>query len=217
MEEIESKGKTVAEAIEIGLKELGIEKSQAEIKILDEGNAGLFGLMGSRPARVKIRKIAKDLCPDYRTIQEQLKKITADLLTLMKVKYSEIRTTLLTGRIGINIISDDASTIIGKDGQTLKSLEAIIKLILWKNPAYRVKFSLDCAAWRQKKEEKIIEKAKEIAALVKKTGQPQHLQPMPAAERRLVHGVFTANSDIETISEGDGEERHIVIRPRARK
>ena len=52
--EIEVAGKTVDEAIEKGLKKLKIEKKDAEIKILDEGKSGLFGLMGSSPAKIKI-------------------------------------------------------------------------------------------------------------------------------------------------------------------
>ena len=51
---IEITGKTVDEAIEKGLDKLKIEKGDAEIKILDEGKSGLFGLMGSAPARIKI-------------------------------------------------------------------------------------------------------------------------------------------------------------------
>jgi len=52
--EIEVTGKTVDDAIKKGLKKLKIEKKDAEIKILDEGKSGLFGLMGSTPARIKI-------------------------------------------------------------------------------------------------------------------------------------------------------------------
>lgn len=217
MEEIESKGKTVAEAIELGLKKLGIEKDQAEIKILDEGNPGLFGLMGSRPALVKIKKKQRTISPDYVSVQASLKKIIGELLSLMGVSYSEIRTNLLTGRIGVNIISSESAIIIGKDGQTLNALETIAKLILWKNPAQRVKFSLDCGLWRKKREEKLIEQAKEAAELARKTGKPQHLKPLPAAERRLIHNALSGMKDIETISEGEDKERHIVIRPVSKK
>ncbi|MCA6071617.1 MAG: Jag N-terminal domain-containing protein [Endomicrobium sp.] len=54
MPEIESKGKTVAEAIDNGLSLLGCRKEDAKVKIVSEGSAGLFGLMGAKPAVVLI-------------------------------------------------------------------------------------------------------------------------------------------------------------------
>ena len=59
MKEIESEGKTVQEAIDKGLKKLGVSRDDVDVKILSEGKTGLFGLMGASPALVPW--IAKDM------------------------------------------------------------------------------------------------------------------------------------------------------------
>ncbi|MFH1368987.1 MAG: RNA-binding cell elongation regulator Jag/EloR [Elusimicrobiota bacterium] len=213
MAEIEVEGKTVEEAIKEGLGKLGCSRDKAEIKILDEGTAGLFGLMGTKPSRVRLttREAGE---ADYMLAQEKAKEVLADIMKLMKFDVKEIKTAMVTGRVFVNVKSDDSSLIIGKGGQSLEAFEHIVNLILHQNEKTRVKITLDTENYRQKQEERLQNTASKAAAQVKTTGKPFHMDPMSSKDRRLLHLFLKNDPDVETFSEGDGQFRKVIIKPK---
>lgn len=213
MAEIEIEGKTIEEAIKDGLEKLGTTRDKVEIKILDEGTSGLFGLMGSKPSRVRLIT-AEEGQADYTKAQEKAKEILGNILKLMKFDVKEIHSAMLTGRIFVNIKSDDSSLIIGKSGQTLEAFEHIVNLMLHADPATRVKVTLDTENYRLKQEERLQSNALKAAAQVKKSGKPYRMDPMPSKDRRLIHMFLKDDPEIETTSEGEGAFRKIVIQPK---
>lgn len=217
MTEIEIEGKTVEDAIKEGLEKLGCSRDKVEIKILNEGTAGLFGLMGTKPSRVlltvKQAGAGNDAC-DYVLARERAKEIMSELLRLMHVSFKEINTAMLTGRILLNVIGDEGSLIIGKNGQTLEALEHILNLMLHRDEKTRVKVTLDTENYRQKQEERINNMAMKAAAQVKQTGKPYRFDPMTSKERRLIHMSLKNDADVETTSEDEGSLRKVVIRPK---
>lgn len=150
MSEIEVEGKTVEEAIQEGLGKLGCSQDKVEIKILNEGTSGLFGLMGNKPSRVRL--ITKERVIDYILAQNSIRDILSNMLRLMNLNYKDINTAMLTGRLMVNIKSDDSRLIIGKNGQTLDALEHILNLMLNKNENTRTKVTLDTEGYRQQQE-----------------------------------------------------------------
>lgn len=214
MAEIEVEGKTVEEAIKEGLGKLKCSRENVEIKILNEGTAGLFGLMGSKPSRVRLTTKDGPGSVNYPLAQEKAKEVLGTILKLMKFNVKEINSAMLTGRVFVNIKSDDSSLIIGKGGQTLEAFEHIVNLILHADEATRVKVTLDTENYRQKQEERIQNLAAKAAEQVKKTGKPFRMDPMPSKDRRLVHTFLQDDADVETISEGEGPFRKIIIKPK---
>jgi spoIIIJ-associated protein len=219
MAEIEVEGKTVEEAITEGLKKLNVSRDNVEVKILNEGTSGLFGLMGTKPARVLL--ITKEgsaarasSTADASAAQEQVKKIVAELLRLMNINCKDVATAVNDDRIMATIASDEGSLIIGKGGQTLESLEHVVNLILNKNEHTRMKVTLDTEQYRQRQEERLQALAQKGADQVRRTGKMYRFDPMPAKDRRIIHTLLKDAPDVETFSEGEGAFRKVGIKPK---
>lgn len=217
MDNIEVEGKTVEEAIRTGLDKLGCSRENVEIKILDEGTSGLFGLMGNKPARVLVSVTPGAQAVDYSFAQSRVKEILADILALMKITFKEVNTALLTGRILADIKSDESSFIIGKNGQTLEAIEHVVNLILNRNKTTRIKVYLDCENYVQKQGDKFDAIAKKAAEQVKSTRKIYRFDPMPSRDRRLIHLSLKNDPDVETFSEGEGMFRKVAIKPKDNK
>ena len=144
MEEKEFSGKNVEEAIEKGLKELGLSRDDVEVKILDEGKAGLFGLMGASPAKIKLivkpvkgletgerEEVAREKLSGANLISAQ-KKVKEELNEILKLMgmEAEVTTSLEGEKVVADIKSENGAILIGKKGQTLNALQLIVNLIV---------------------------------------------------------------------------------------
>ena len=218
MAELEIEGKTAEEAIQAGLKKLGCSRDKVEVKILNEGTTGLFGLMGTKPARVLLtvkEEVSREgSCADYALAQSRVKEILARLLKLMDVPYTEISTALLAGRIMADIKSEESSLLIGKNGVTLESLELVVNLILNRDEKTRAKVTLDTEKYRQRQEERLQSMAQKAADQVRRTGRLFRFDPMPSKDRKIIHLVLKDDPDVETFSEGEGPFRKVGVKPK---
>jgi len=214
MKELEIEGKTVEEAIKEGLRTLNCSRENAEIKILDEGSSGLFGLMGNKPAKVRISS-EKNLLEgiDLAKAQENAKKTIAEILKLMGISLTSAKTSVAEERIHVELTSPESSLIIGKNGQTLDALETILNLILSKNKPTRIKTDIDIENYRKRQEERLNELAHKAGEQARQTGKVFRLEPMSARERRIIHTALKASEDLETFSEGEGAVRKVVVKP----
>ena len=113
----------------------------------------------------------------------------------------------------LNVHSDDSALLIGKNGNTMMAIEYIFKLILRRMGYKNIKVVLNIDGYLERKNEKLIKKAKELAAKVR-TEQKPILLKLPANERRVVHIALQDEKDIETESYGEGVERVLSINPR---
>ena len=113
--------------------------------------------------------------------------------------------------LSINIASSDLNSIlIGRNAETLRSLQDIVATVLRNNDAAITRVIIDIADYKKQREEKIAEKARGWIEEVRQTGD-SHIAHINAADRRIVHRVAADYSDIRTYSEGEGRQRYIVI------
>jgi len=231
MEEKEFSGRNVEEAIEQGLKELGLSRDDVEIEILDEGKAGLFGLMGASPAKVKlIVKPLKGLQGEEKgevvrekptridliSAQKRAKEELDEILRLMGIE-AEVATSLEGGKVVADIRSENGAILIGKKGQTLNALQSIVNLIVNRDEETRTKIIVDTESYRERREKALVDMAREVADEVKRKGQPRELEPMNPAERRVIHLELKNDRDVETNSKGEGSYRRVVISPKKKE
>lgn len=207
MKAIEQEGKTTNEAIEKALKKLGITKEEAKIEILTEGNRGLFGLVGSKPAKVKVTAEKK--------INKTALEIVDKILTLMKI---EAKTKIKNEKDStiVNIESSDSKILIGKRGQTLNSLQYIVNLLINKDRKNQVwgRVIVDTENYRARRENTLSILANRIANKVDRTKREFRLEPMNAHERRIIHATLQDHRYVTTKSIGDGVSRRVVVVPK---
>ena len=155
-------------------------------------------------------------------IFEATKEVLEQLLNLMdlpaKVTLSEEFTvTDESGEIasvGLNIEGEDLGIIIGRRGQTMVSLQQIVRLIMTHKMQVKVPIVLDVENYKQRRCEGLRILANRLAEQVKVKKAPFSMEPMPAFERRVVHIALADHPDVTTESTGFGEERKVVIIPK---
>ena len=117
----------------------------------------------------------------------------------------------------VDIDSEDSSLLIGKYGVNLESLQFIL--------AVRIKtltgdddfeIYVDVGNWRKRKDEKLKQMALDAAQRVASENEPQSIYNLKNSERRVIHVALADHPSVETVSEGEGENRHIIIRSKNR-
>lgn len=210
MKELEVSGKTVDEATQLALEKLGVTEDEVEVVVLKKGKSGVLGI-GAEEARIKVRLLAEseertDVVEVARDVVEaliELMKITADV-SVAQTDNDELPVTL-------NIEGDDLGVLIGRRGQTLASLQYIVRLIVAEKLKAWVPINVDVAGYKKRRYESLQNLALRLAEQVKRNRRLITLEPMPADERRIIHLALADNPDVTTQSVGEGEMRKVAI------
>ena len=145
-----------------------------------------------------------------------IKDVVKEVLNKMNFSFTKTTTEEREGGIiRVNIESEYASLLIGTQGKNLEAIQHLVKSILWKRFGDKEKFYLviDVEDFKLRREDQIIEMAKERAEAVQETKMSQLLPPMNPFLRRLVHLELTKDkyADIATDSVGEGTRRRVRI------
>ncbi|HEY5342225.1 MAG TPA: R3H domain-containing nucleic acid-binding protein [Solirubrobacteraceae bacterium] len=108
---------------------------------------------------------------------------------------------------------DDVGLFIGRRGQTIDAVQHLAQRIVFREGPSPVRVVVDADGYRQRRVETLQADAEQAAEQVIGTGRPVELEPMPAAERRIVHEFLRELGGVETHSEGDEPERRLVVSP----
>ena len=109
---------------------------------------------------------------------------------------------------------EEQGLVIGRKGETLAALQYMVNLIVNHQTRSHSLFGVDVEGYRQRREKALGDLARRIADRVRENGQAMTLEPMPPAERRIVHIALADDPDVETISIGEGEARKVAITPK---
>ena len=310
MKTYESSAKTLEEAISSGLAALGASISDVDVEIIDEGSKGLFGLFGSRlakvrltmkeqeedllaslteekPAKKPVRKPAeKKEKPEPKAEQPKAEKPAAEkkpapekkektepkaprqpkprqekpkaekpaaekkplppkepvkplekpvvtmlendqvaadsaagkaqaflkeLTHLMGVEVDVAVGNDAEGNVFVKMTGDTLGILIGRRGETLDALQYLTSLRINRGQENYTRVTLDTENYRAKREDTLIRLANRMANRAVKTGRKVSLEPMNPYERRIIHSALQANEAVDTHSEGDEPNRHVVI------
>lgn len=140
------------------------------------------------------------------------KKYVEDTLSFFGVNV-DVYATADEDVIEINVPNTYLSNLlIGKNGDTLRSLQFLVRSTLIHKNAELTRVNLDVADYKRRHNDRIAEQAEKWAQEVLESGEEMSLRPMNPAERRVVHKVLADYSQLSTESEGEGRDRHIVLR-----
>lgn len=138
------------------------------------------------------------------------KKFVEDILSFFGENI-EVETSYQDDILSIDIASSNLNSIlIGRNAETLRSLQYMVSTVLRNNNAAVTRVIVDIAGYKKQREEKIAEKARGWIEEVRRTGD-SHVAHINAADRRIVHRIAAEYSDIRTCSEGEGRQRYIII------
>lgn len=209
MNSMEFSGKTVSDALSVALKELNVTEDKMTYEVLEEGSKGLLGLIGTRPAVIKVT--VKAVEPVKKDIQVEAKDFLKGVLDSMEI-VAEIETKLEDNILKVNLTGPKMGLIIGYRGETLDSLQYLTSLVINKRrDGEYVRVVLDTEGYRQKREETLERLAEKTAYKVKKYGRAMKLEPMNPYERRIIHSKLQEDTKVKTFSVGDEPFRRVVI------
>lgn len=223
MNSVVAEGKTTAEAIENGLKQLNVSKDKVNIKVLENAEKrSFFSILA--PRVVKVELTLKDVKEHYAPMQEHVNQITPEQIEIAKknltVFLDEFSTKFedfdydikVNGNdINVELKGNDSSKLIGYRGETLNSIQIVMSTIANKNVMGKVRIILDIAGYREKRKKVLEDLADKISKTVIKTGKTIMLEPMPAYERKIIHTRLQNNEKVKTFSKGEEPYRKIVI------
>ncbi|UHR02346.1 protein jag [Peptoniphilus sp. GNH] len=248
--------KTVEEAVNEALIELGKNESEVEVEIIEEPSKGFFGLIGSKEATVKVTVIqdAKDIVKEIfqekkereksqesetsddleEEIEEKIEVLENEIereeedeeakidsvvfgflnkvLSNLGIEY-EVEIERVDNFLNINILGDEEKLgiVIGKRGVTLDSIQYLLSLLVNKVSQTYIRVIVDASGYRKKRENTLVELAERMADKVVKSGRSIRLEPMNAAERRIIHSALQSFEGVSTHSEGKDPYRKVVI------
>lgn len=243
MEMIEATGNSVEDAISNGLSELNAAPGDVMVEVLEEPNTGLFGF-GARKARVRLvligqRKPAEPEAPDDDqadqdssfvddgTPSEELdedavvgKEVLAELLGKMQIKGQITAHRIEEEAEGeephwmLNVTGDSINRLIGRRGDTLSSLQYIVRLICSRRLQRRANIIIDADGYKMGRSNRLRGLANRMAKQAVQQGRTITLEPMHASERRIIHLALRGRGDVTTRSVGEGRTRKVTIVPK---
>ena len=209
MNSITMTAKTVEEAVELGLRELGVDRTEAEIEVVSRGKPGLLGI-GSEPAKIKVTKIDNpsevvQVASDV--VSKLIRLMDIDVISTMRHTDGEDEGPFF------DIEGEDSALLIGRRGETLRALQLLVRTIVGRKLGTNLNFTVDVEGYDDRRRQSLANLADRVASRVIKTGRSIELEPMSARERRIVHISLADQKGIQTESSGEGKERRVVIQP----
>ncbi|MBR1918712.1 MAG: protein jag [Spirochaetales bacterium] len=225
----EFEARTEAEAIQMAVDQLHIDRSSFDVEVIRSEKKGFFH-KGSVTIRVQVKDIElEEDDPSSESVEdmsdrmvpgqilepesEDEEKILEFLTTLLRKMGYEANVTINFRRdrkIGINVESDNSSIIIGRKGKNLDAIQLIVNVFAGNLDA-DYKIIIDSENYRMRHEEMIIRSAFKAAESVRRSGRSKLLEPMNPFERRLVHTALNDFDGVETKSEGEGLYKQVRI------
>lgn len=220
-----SEGKTSTEAIEKGLKELKVSKSQVDIKIIEEKKKSFFNILEPHVVKVELTlkedvnvSEHKEKITDKKEIKEEdISTARISIEKFLKKFLQEISEEITynieikDNTVYITINGEKATKLIGYRGEALNALQVILATIANREKESNVKVILDIGNYKDVRKKTLEELAEKVSKTVKKTGKAITLEPMTAYERKIIHTKLQDSEFVKTYSIGEDDKRRIVI------
>lgn len=198
-------GKTVEEALNSALEQLGVSKEQVEFNVLEEAKSGFLGI-GARQAKISVQ--VKENNDDKVVISDFLKGLFDFLNVTADITVEENENSFV-----VTLNSEDNASLIGYRGEVLDSLQTLVGAVANKNKEVYKRVSINCEGYREKREETLKALAVKLADKAVAKGRKIKLEPMNPFERRIIHSAISDRTDVRTESEGKDPARYVVIIP----
>ena len=230
-------GKTVEEAILAALEELGMEREEVHVEILEEPHRGFLGIGGKR-AIVRVQPIGEysvtgtkegayeagegeigqievkeeEWVEEARPPSIKPKRMAEKILDLMGIE-GEVEQKDREDSIIVDIWSDDVALLIGRGGSTLDAVQYLMNIACWRTGEVDKRIVVDAEGYRKRRKARLESYAESMAEKAIRSRREIRLDPMNASERRIVHISIRGKQRVRTESEGEEPERRVIIIP----
>jgi len=230
MTKVITSGKTIEDAVNQGLAELGVSRDKVEIQVLEQPSKGFLGLIGVKPAKVEVRLLPvpeappqpsepvvnasqADVTPEEITAKNPYEEAAAFLKEVAAGMGLSVEVSIKKQRDGhlFNIAGEDLGMIIGRRGQTLDALQYLTNIVANRYSESFVRIVLDAENFRQRRRKTLEDLAERLAGQAIRTGKEVMLEPMPPLERKVIHAKLQNHPQIKTYSKGEEPNRRVVI------
>jgi spoIIIJ-associated protein len=211
MKSAEGRGRTLDEAVDAALIELGESRRNVDVRVMSEGpeetvvevtvidhTAPSLGEVGASPTNGKA---------------DVARSLVEGLLKHMGVR-AQVTVRTGTEPITLDISGRDLGALIGWRGETLRALQSVTNVMVGKHLAEGERVIVDVERYRQRREHTVREIALRAARQVKMTGDAITLDAMQAFERRAIHLALQDDPDVGSSSIGEEPDRRVVVGPR---
>ncbi|MDO4287635.1 MAG: RNA-binding cell elongation regulator Jag/EloR [Eubacterium sp.] len=204
---VEGRGKTIEEAINNGLLQLGVTQEQVETEVIQVPESGVFGIFGKKEAVVEVRLL--------NTAARRAEEFLGEMLAAMEIPCT-IESHQEDNNLFIELKGEDMGILIGRRGQTLDSLQYLVSLVVNRSGDHYIRVILDTENYRDKRQKTLEALADKMASKTVRYGRKMSLEPMNPSERRIIHARLQKDDRVFTFSEGDEPYRHVVIQLKER-
>lgn len=147
-------------------------------------------------------------------MKEEIKKVAEELLSLLGVEATvSVDKADESYSVGIDP-KGEAGLLIGKQGETLHAIEMFLAMAMKSAKDEWIRIVVNIGDYREKQEDYLNGLAEQSALKAIETGEPQYLYNLTPTQRRAIHMHLSENSEVETLSEGEGRERFLVVKPK---
>ncbi|MBO4459361.1 MAG: protein jag [Clostridiales bacterium] len=220
-------GKTVEEATQAALEELGVSSDMADVEVISEGSDGFLGV-GKKDAEVKVtvkEASSEESEDDDDTYYGDDENYEGDAVTEAEDAAVNFVAEVLSGigihgnldsyreddAIYISVTGSECGSVIGRHGETLDAISYMTNLIANKHSEERVHVHLDVGGYRKHRERIVINLADKAVSKCLRSGRDVVMEPMSPADRRIVHFHLADVQGITTHSEGVEPRRCVVV------
>ena len=210
-------GKTEDEAIASALQQLGLDRDDVSVEIVERAKSGFLGL-GAAPAVVNVTYEVPDepaaeesAAPAAGSQEERVRVFLEGLLEHMGVNAEIEIGRRENGGISVNLSGSGMGAIIGRRGETLDAIQHLTNYSVNRGSEKRMHISVDAENYRSKREDSLVHLAEKMAAKAVKYRRSMALEPMNSYERHIIHTALQNYEGVSTASTGTEPNRRVVV------
>lgn len=231
---LEKSGKTEEAAIAAALEELGLDRDDVSVEIVERAKSGFLGI-GASPAVVRVQYEAPDeesetaaeapaatqeqpaAAPAAPAVADEpesyarIRAFVSGLLEHMGIQAEIEITARENGGVNVNLSGSNMGAVIGRRGETLDAIQHLTNYAVNRGSDKHMHISVDAESYRAKREESLVRLAEKMAAKAIKYKRSMALEPMNSYERHVIHTALQDYEGVTTSSTGTEPNRRVVV------
>jgi len=202
MKKIVVSAKSVEEAVKQGLAQLNVSEDRVNVSVLEQPSKGLFGLIGSKGAKVELE-----------VIPDPIEETISFLQNVFRTMELNVRVEKQSDKDGVllNLTGSELGILIGRRGQTLDALQYLTNIVANRFSTSHVRIVLDAEQFRERRRQTLEQLSDRLASRVIRSKKEVVLEPMSPQERKVIHSHLQDHPSVKTYSKGEEPNRRVVI------